>query len=134
MARETVRMGGGGSSPPWKLIAIAIGAGAVVALVVVFVPWSDEAEQRHRPKGCQGDADCKAGSVCLGRGCLILLSSEQCNFRCTYCYEKFELGRMQAPVVRVTGFDVIVPLMKLENHYLPGPERILRGMKKAMTF
>jgi pyruvate dehydrogenase E1 component beta subunit len=41
---------------------------------------------------------------------------------------------LQAPVVRVTGFDVIVPLMKLENHYLPGPERILRGMKKAMTF
>jgi pyruvate dehydrogenase E1 component beta subunit len=41
---------------------------------------------------------------------------------------------LQAPVVRVTGFDVIVPLMKLENHYLPNPERILRGMKKAMTF
>ena len=41
---------------------------------------------------------------------------------------------LQAPVVRVTGFDVIVPLMKLENHYLPGPERILRGMKKVMTF
>ena len=41
---------------------------------------------------------------------------------------------LQAPVVRVTGFDVIVPLMKLENHYLPGPERILRGMNKAMTF
>jgi pyruvate dehydrogenase E1 component beta subunit len=41
---------------------------------------------------------------------------------------------LQAPVVRVTGFDVIVPLMKLENHYLPNPERILRGMKKVMTF
>jgi pyruvate dehydrogenase E1 component beta subunit len=41
---------------------------------------------------------------------------------------------LQAPVFRVTGFDVIVPLMKLENHYLPSPERILRGLKKAMTF
>lgn len=41
---------------------------------------------------------------------------------------------LQAPVVRVTGFDVIVPLMKLENHYLPSPERILRGMKKVMNF
>jgi len=41
---------------------------------------------------------------------------------------------LQAPVVRVTGFDIIVPLMKLENHYLPSPERILRGMKKVMTF
>ena len=41
---------------------------------------------------------------------------------------------LQAPVVRVTGFDVIVPLMKLENHYLPNPERILRGMRKVMKF
>jgi pyruvate dehydrogenase E1 component beta subunit len=41
---------------------------------------------------------------------------------------------LQSPVVRVTGFDVIVPLMKLENHYLPNPERILRGIKKVMNF
>ena len=25
---------------------------------------------------------------------LILLPTEQCNFRCTYCYEKFDIGRM----------------------------------------
>lgn len=30
---------------------------------------------------------------------LILLASEDCNFRCEYCYEKFERGTMQ-PVVR----------------------------------
>ena len=41
---------------------------------------------------------------------------------------------MQAPVVRVTGFDVVMPLSKLENHFLPTPERILRGIRKAMTF
>lgn len=41
---------------------------------------------------------------------------------------------LQAPVVRVTGFDVIVPLMKLEHHYLPNPERILRGIRKAIKF
>jgi pyruvate dehydrogenase E1 component beta subunit len=41
---------------------------------------------------------------------------------------------LQAPVARVTGFDVVVPLMKLENHYLPSPERILRGIRKAITF
>jgi pyruvate dehydrogenase E1 component beta subunit len=41
---------------------------------------------------------------------------------------------LQAPVVRVTGFDVVMPLFKLENHYLPSPERILRGIRKAMTF
>lgn len=30
---------------------------------------------------------------------LILLPHENCNFRCTYCYEKFERGRMEADVV-----------------------------------
>lgn len=30
---------------------------------------------------------------------LILFPTEQCNFRCTYCYEDFKLGRMSPPVV-----------------------------------
>jgi len=41
---------------------------------------------------------------------------------------------LQAPVVRVTGFDVVMPLFKLENHYLPNPERIVRGIRKVMHF
>jgi pyruvate dehydrogenase E1 component beta subunit len=41
---------------------------------------------------------------------------------------------LAAPVERVTGFDTVVPLMKLENHYLPTPERILRGIRKVMAF
>ena len=31
---------------------------------------------------------------------LILFPTEQCNFRCTYCYEDFEIGRMSSGVVR----------------------------------
>jgi len=30
---------------------------------------------------------------------LILLPTEQCNFRCAYCYERFVTGRMQPAVV-----------------------------------
>lgn len=30
---------------------------------------------------------------------LILLPTEKCNFRCTYCYEDFSIGRMQASVI-----------------------------------
>jgi uncharacterized protein len=31
---------------------------------------------------------------------LILMPTEACNFRCTYCYETFQLKRMQPEVVR----------------------------------
>jgi pyruvate dehydrogenase E1 component beta subunit len=41
---------------------------------------------------------------------------------------------LQAPVERVTGFDTVVPLAKLEHHYLPSPERILAGIRKVMAF
>jgi uncharacterized protein len=31
---------------------------------------------------------------------LILLPTEQCNFRCTYCYEDFSIGRMSPSTIR----------------------------------
>lgn len=31
---------------------------------------------------------------------LILLPTEQCNFRCTYCYEDFEIGRMKSETIQ----------------------------------
>src|SRR3990167_3063672 len=30
---------------------------------------------------------------------LILFPTEQCNFRCTYCYEDFSIGRMRTQVI-----------------------------------
>lgn len=30
---------------------------------------------------------------------LIILPTEKCNFRCTYCYETFEVGKMKKPIV-----------------------------------
>jgi pyruvate dehydrogenase E1 component beta subunit len=41
---------------------------------------------------------------------------------------------MEAPVVRVTGFDVPFPMYKLENYYLPDENRILKGVEKVMKF
>ncbi len=41
---------------------------------------------------------------------------------------------LQAPVERVTGFDTIMPLAKLEKDYLPSVERIVKGIEKVMTF
>lgn len=31
---------------------------------------------------------------------LIILPTEKCNFRCTYCYEDFKIGKMKPPTIR----------------------------------
>lgn len=41
---------------------------------------------------------------------------------------------LEAPVERVTGFDTIVPLGKLEDAYLPSEQRIVRAIEKVMGF
>jgi pyruvate dehydrogenase E1 component beta subunit len=41
---------------------------------------------------------------------------------------------LQAPIERVTGFDVPVPLLKMEHYYLPNPKRIVMAVKKVMSF
>jgi len=37
-------------------------------------------------------------------------------------------------VVRVTGFDVAIPYLQMEHFYLPDAGRVLRGIRKAVTF
>jgi len=41
---------------------------------------------------------------------------------------------LQAPIERVTGFDIPVPLMKTEHYYLPNPKKIVMAVKKVMSF
>ncbi len=41
---------------------------------------------------------------------------------------------LEAPVERVTGFDTVIPLARLEDDYLPGRERILQGIRDVVTF
>jgi pyruvate dehydrogenase E1 component beta subunit len=39
-----------------------------------------------------------------------------------------------APVKRVTAWDVVVPLPRLEKHYLPSRARILAAVRKTLAF
>ncbi|KAB7706571.1 alpha-ketoacid dehydrogenase subunit beta [Bacillus aerolatus] len=41
---------------------------------------------------------------------------------------------LRAPIERVTGFDVPVPLFALEDHYLPTPARVVQGIEKVVHF
>jgi pyruvate dehydrogenase E1 component beta subunit len=39
-----------------------------------------------------------------------------------------------APVQRVTGYDVVMPLPRLEPQYLPSVDRILHAARKALEY
>ena len=41
---------------------------------------------------------------------------------------------LKAPVERVTGLDIIIPLYKLEDEYLPNEKRIAKAINKVMKF
>jgi len=41
---------------------------------------------------------------------------------------------LKAPVARVTGFDVPVPLFALEDHYMPTPARVLKSIEQTVHF
>jgi pyruvate dehydrogenase E1 component beta subunit len=40
--------------------------------------------------------------------------------------------QLEAPILRVTAYDITVPLAKSEDFYYPSPERVARGIKKIM--
>ncbi len=41
---------------------------------------------------------------------------------------------LEAPILRITGPDITVPLAKGEDYYYPSPERVAWGIKKIMEF
>jgi pyruvate dehydrogenase E1 component beta subunit len=41
---------------------------------------------------------------------------------------------LEAPIRRVTGFDVVIPLFQREQDYLPGVHRIVRAVRETVNF
>jgi pyruvate dehydrogenase E1 component beta subunit len=39
---------------------------------------------------------------------------------------------LRAPVLRVTGYDVVMPLARLEKQYLPNSQRILDAAERTL--
>ncbi|MFB6355922.1 MAG: alpha-ketoacid dehydrogenase subunit beta [bacterium] len=44
------------------------------------------------------------------------------------------LLHLEAPISRVTGFDTVMPLSRMEDDYLPGELRVKRAMESTLTF
>ena len=71
-----------------------------------------------------------------GRGVIVHEAPRTCGLAAEIIAQINEkaLLSLQAPVERVTGFDIPVPLMKTEHYYLPNPKRIVIAVKKVMSF
>jgi pyruvate dehydrogenase E1 component beta subunit len=44
------------------------------------------------------------------------------------------LLNLRAPVERVTGYDTVMPYYKMEDYYLPDPEKIIQATGRVMKF
>jgi pyruvate dehydrogenase E1 component beta subunit len=71
-----------------------------------------------------------------GRGVIVHEAPKTCGLgaEIVALINEKALLSLQAPVERVTGFDIPVPLMKTEHYYLPNPKRIVMAVKKVMSF
>lgn len=41
---------------------------------------------------------------------------------------------LRAPIIRVTGYDVVMPFPKLEDHYMPTIKRIRKGIEDSLRY
>lgn len=41
---------------------------------------------------------------------------------------------LEAPIERITGFDIPVPLLSMEDYYIPNPPRIAAGIDRVLDF
>lgn len=71
-----------------------------------------------------------------GRGVIVHEAPKTCGLGAeiiALINEKALLS-LQAPIERVTGFDIPVPLLKSEHFYLPNSKRVVMAVKKVMNF
>lgn len=71
-----------------------------------------------------------------GRCVIVHEAPHMCGVGAEIAAQLAEKGllSLQAPVMRVTGYDTIVPYLRLEKQYLPSPARILDAVHKALEF
>ncbi len=71
-----------------------------------------------------------------GRVVIIHEAPKTCGFgaELSATFAEEAILYLKAPIVRVTGYDVIVPLPKLENYYLPSGERIRKAIEETLKY
>lgn len=71
-----------------------------------------------------------------GRLCIVQEGPKTCGIASeisAMCNERMML-HLKAPIMRVTGFDVMMPLLQTEHYYMPTAARIERGIRDVLEF
>lgn len=71
-----------------------------------------------------------------GRCVIVHEAARTAGFGAEIMANLAEKGLMSlfAPVARVTGYDTVMPLHQLENHYMPTTENICAAIRRTMEF
>jgi 2-oxoisovalerate dehydrogenase E1 component beta subunit len=71
-----------------------------------------------------------------GRCVIVTEAARTCSFASEIAANLAEDGLLTllAPVARVTGYDVVVPMPRLETRYLPDKARVIRAVRKVVEF
>ncbi|MCW8902897.1 alpha-ketoacid dehydrogenase subunit beta [Sedimenticola sp.] len=71
-----------------------------------------------------------------GRCVIVQEAARTCSVSAEIAARLAEEGLMSlfAPIRRVTGFDTVMPMFRLEGRYMPGTERIVQAVRQTMEF
>ncbi|AKH19227.1 alpha-ketoacid dehydrogenase subunit beta [Sedimenticola thiotaurini] len=71
-----------------------------------------------------------------GRCVIVQEAARTCSVSAEIAARLAEEGLMSlfAPIRRVTGFDTVMPMFRLEGHYMPGTERIIDAVRQTMEY
>ncbi|OGF52687.1 MAG: 2-oxoisovalerate dehydrogenase [Candidatus Fraserbacteria bacterium RBG_16_55_9] len=70
-----------------------------------------------------------------GRAVVVQEAPRTCGFasEITALFMERLLLYLEAPVVRVTGYDMAIPYIRMEEYYLPDVGRVARGIRQAVS-
>ncbi len=83
------------------------------------------------------DMDTICASVAKTGRCVIVHEAARSNGvggEIAACLAEQSLFDLKAPVVRVTGYDTIMPYFRNEQHYLPSTAKIVEAAQKLMSY
>jgi 2-oxoisovalerate dehydrogenase E1 component beta subunit len=83
------------------------------------------------------DMDTILASVARTGRCVVVTEAPRtCSYAAEIAANLAEDGLLTllAPVQRVTAYDVVVPLPRLEHRYMPDKQRIIAAVKKTLAF